>query len=283
MPRRRKQITPELARERAHWQRRRRTLFKLTAISLVVGVAVGVLNSDVFQLRTIYLDGPRRDLLVQVKPLLSGLGWMSTALCSTGDLAKLARQCSLVADVKIRRGLPHEIYMHIDPRHPAAAVSTIQNPNDYLLLDRHGLPYEAVRRQGTGNVVRLRAFPTKSLLIGQDMPQRPQELYEEVLGGIDDSGMRWRAFDFGKGASAVGYLWDGPKVKIGGLDNLRRKLAIAGWAWRDAKAKGMKLAYVDVRLPRRATIMPITHASAPAAPAHAARAAPGKSGAKATH
>ena len=86
------------------------------------------------------------------------------------------------------------------------------------------------------------------------------------MGGISDSGAKWRAVDMGKPASIVGYLKDGTKVKIGGLDNVRRKLAIAGWVWRDAKAKGMTIEYVDVRLPRRPTFMPVGGA-APDTPA----------------
>jgi cell division septal protein FtsQ len=238
------------------WARRRRVFTNLVIGSLALGLLLGLLDSEAFRLRTIYLEGPRRDLLVKVKPLLSDLGYTSTVLCRGDALADLAKQCSLVADVKVRKELPHTIEMHIEPRKPAAAVSTARNPEAYVLADRRGLPYEAVTGAATGNVPRLRAFPTKSLLVGHAMPAKAQATYAEIVGGIEDSGAKWRAVDMAKPASLVGYLIDATKVKIGGLDNVRRKLALAGWVWREAKAKGMEIEYIDVRLPRRPTFMP---------------------------
>jgi cell division septal protein FtsQ len=229
---------------------------------MVFGLALvaGICESEAFRLRTIYLDGPRREVLEDVRSLLAGMGPTSTFFCRVGVLAHAARLSPRVAEVVIRKHYPHDIEIWVEPRRPAAAVSTPQRPDCFLLADRQGLVYEPVSLVPPG-LVRLIAFPTLALQVGQPLPGRAGQLYKAVVEGSELGGLRLRQIDFRQRANVVAYTADATKIKIGGLDNLARKLAEAGWIAATARRQGLRLEYIDVRLPGRPVIKPCTSAA----------------------
>ncbi|MGD9518965.1 MAG: cell division protein FtsQ/DivIB [Armatimonadota bacterium] len=239
----------------AQVRRRTCTFNRLLLASFLGGLVLGVLESEAFRLRVIYLEGPRRDVLEDVRSMLEGLGPMSTILCRSGVLTSQARQACRVADVKLRKQIPHTIYMHIEPRVPAAALSLPDRPESCLLADRNGFVYESVEKAPAG-VIELRAFPIQSLKVGGPLEGLAAELYAQVMAGLEKGGVKIRCMDFSEPANIVAFLEDGTKAKIGGFDNLERKVALVGWICQGVKRKGLWPEYIDVRLPSQPVIMP---------------------------
>ncbi|MCX7598606.1 MAG: hypothetical protein N2512_07020 [Armatimonadetes bacterium] len=237
------------------WQRRRITAAWVAVLAAFLGLVAGLATSESFRCHVIYLEGPRRDVLAVVKNLLSDLGPVSTLWCPRGDLATRAKMCLAVEKVQVRRLSRHELQIIVVPREPAAAISAPNHPDAWMLADRTGMVYERVQRCPPG-LVRLRAFPTPTLGVGSPLPAEANAVLADVLGGIQDGGAPFTTIDFAQPANVVGFLKDGTKVKIGALDNLRRKLALAGWTWAAARNKNLQPAYVDVRIPSRPTFLP---------------------------
>jgi hypothetical protein len=180
---------------------------------------------------------------------------MSTFLCRSGVITKQARQACRVAAVSLRKRLPHEAYLYVEPRVPAAAVSSAGNPECYMLVDAAGFVYESVRDVLPG-IVRLYAFPTEYLQVGRPLEGRAAEIYQQVIKGIENGGAPLRKVDFRELANIVAFLEDGTKAKIGGLDNLERKFTIVGWILRETARRRMPVQYIDVRIPSQPVFMP---------------------------
>jgi hypothetical protein len=245
-------------RRRQVWRARRRAFLEVILLAAALGLLAGVVYSEAFRCRVIYLAGPRPDLLARVKPLLEDLGTVSTACCRRGQIAARAGMCLAVARVSIRSLSRHELEVYVEPRSPAALLSSPSQPRAWMLADRGGMVYESVRAAPPG-LVRLVALPTQALCVGHRLPADALALYGQVLDGVAQSGVPYTKVDFTHKdrASAVAYLGDGTPVKIGALDNMRRKLALAGWVWRGARNKGLAPAYVDVRVPSRPAFLPV--------------------------
>lgn len=245
------------------WRRRRRTLAQALTVAGVLGLLAGVATSEAFRCHIIYLEGPRRDVLANVKTLLSDLGPVSTAWCPRGYLANRAKMCLAVDKVEVQAVSRHELVVRVEPRRPAAAISAPGHPDAWMLADCTGMVYEAAAGCPEG-LVRLRAFPTPALGVGCLLPPEANALFAEALKGIREGGAPFVTIDFARPADAVGFLRDGTKIKIGALDNLRRKLAVAGWIWTVARNKELQPAYIDVRIPSCPTFLPRRKGSLPA-------------------
>lgn len=231
---------------------RARGLLVLTA---VLSFGAGILESEACRLRTIYLDGPRQAVLEDVKDLLEGLGPTSTVLCRRGVLIQRARQACRVRDVNLRKRLPHEVYLYIEPREPAAALSTPTRPDWYMLADSSGLVYESVGAPPS-RVVQLHAFPADCLGVGCQLGEQAAQVYADVMAGLEKGGARIRKVDFQDLANVVAFLEDGTKAKIGGMDNLERKFALLGWIADEIERQRMRAQYIDVRIPSQPAILP---------------------------
>lgn len=232
------------------WQAR--LLFLASALG---GVLVGIMESEAFRCRRIYVCGYERQVLEDVKYLLSGLGPTSTVLCRSGLLASLARQSPRVASVRVRKKLPQQIFIYVSPRKPAAAIIAAGDRGGwYMLADREGLVYDAVRQAPAG-VVQLWAFPATRLHIRETLDRDALAIYTAVVRGIGKGQAPVRKVDFSNLVDIVAFLEDGTKAKIGGLDNLERKFALVGWIWQELKRRGRRAVYVDVRIPSNPTVM----------------------------
>lgn len=252
-----------LEQRRLAWQRRRRTLAQVLTAAGVLGLLAGVATSEAFRCHVIYVEGPRRDVLANVKTLLSDLGPVSTAWCPRGYLADRAKMCLAVDKVEVRVLSRHELLVQVQPRKPAAAISAPGHPDAWMLADRTGMVYEAVTRCPEG-LLRLQAFPTPALGVGCPLPSEANALFAEVLKGVEEGGAPFVSIVFAQPAETVGFLRDGTKIKIGALDNLRRKIALVGWIWTAARNKGLQPAYIDVRIPSRPTLLPRRKGNSPA-------------------
>jgi len=263
-----------LDQRRLLWRRRRGILAWVVTMAGLLGLLAGVATSEAFRCHVIYLEGPRRDVLANVKTLLSDLGPVSTVCCPRGRLAARAKMCLAVDRVHIRAISRHELRVMVEPRWPAAALSAPGHPNAWMLADHVGMVYEAVSQCPEG-IVRLRAFPTPALGVGSTLPAEANALFADVIGGMREGGAPFVVIDFSQPANVVGFLQDGTKIKIGGLDNLRRKLALAGWVWTAARNKELPAAYIDVRIPSRPTFLPRQSDQSPSAAREATAQRPG--------
>ncbi len=234
----------------------------LLVLTVVLSFAAGILESEVFRVHSIYLEGPRRAVLEDVRDLLQGLGPTSTALCPCGAVTQRARQACRVRDVNLRRRLPHEIYLYVEPREPAAALSTPTRPDWYMLADSSGMVYESVGGPPS-RVVQFHAFPADFLGVGFELQEQAAVVYADVMAGLEKGGARIRKVDFQDPANIVAFLEDGTKAKIGGMDNLERKFALLGWIAEEIERKGMRAQYIDVRIPSQPAVLP-REAMAPA-------------------
>lgn len=237
------------------WRRRRIAAAWVAALSAFLGLLAGLASSESFRCHVIYLEGPRHDVLAVVQNLLTDFGPVSTLWCPRFDLAKRAQMCLAVEKVEVRRLSRHELQMIVVPREPAAAISVPDHPDAWMLADHTGLVYEAAARCPS-DLVRLRAFPTPALAVGHLLPPEASAMFADVLAGIRDGGAPFVTIDFAQAANIVGFLRDGTKIRIGASDNLRRKLALAGWIWAAARNKNLYPAYIDVRIPSRPTFLP---------------------------
>ncbi len=148
-----------------------------------------------------------------------------------------------IRDVRVNRRFPNTVLIQVWEREPIAFVE--QN-GLFFLLDREGLVYAACGERPTG-AVEFRLSPAPVLYVGKRLEEPENREVLEVLTKMP----RLAAMAERVGREERGVYLDcgGVRVIVGDSGDFQRKESIALGSLKAATAKGIRLDYVDVRLP----------------------------------
>ncbi len=242
--------------------RRRRATFvgagllAMAVVSFLLGLSV----SDAVRLRQVVVYSPDLGLAQEVAQAIELPAGTGTFWLRLSPIRRDVLTCSRVGAVKVERQLPHGVLVRVAPRKPAFAIVA---EGGVIVADREGV---LLFRSSTPppSIPVVTAPSTRSLVVGR---RCSRDLVEEVVQCLDGAteaalGTAFRLdmstrYDYKLRTPA------GLEVKLGGPDNLKRKVLVAAVIEQHLRRRQAKAAYIDVRIPERTpTWMPLEAAGA---------------------
>lgn len=217
-----------------------------SVVIVLVGACLGFTCSAFFAVRWVDVRAPDRSLAQEVAGLIHLNRPLNCLWSPVGKVAAQVRQCRRVKAVTIIRALPDRWEVHVTPRPPAFALET---EGKYLLVDNEGVLLYRTGRPIPGLPVVRGLDVGKSALGGQLSPYC-LEMIHSCISGAQQAGM------------GLGFVLDittpfeytlrtpaGTELRLGGADNLARKIIIGATVERHVLKRNLKPEFVDVRLP----------------------------------
>jgi hypothetical protein len=234
------------------WRSVGRTLVP-AALLVMASAALGVLHSDYFGVRQVIVSSPDPSVAEEVRAQLSLLPHPNTVFYPLSRLEVQAMSCPRVLRVDISRDLPSRIVVVVTERKPRFAL---RGDRDYVMVDADGvLLFHTTRPSVTYPRVegaQVGAGPTGGRL-SPDSVRCVLECEEGARkGGLGLS------FTLNLGTRYDLHLvtTSGTDIRLGGPDNLVRKVIAAAAIERHALGRKMPPQYVDVRVPGQETWKP---------------------------
>lgn len=221
----------------------------LPALLVVVAPAtVGFLLSDYFTLREVVVRADSPSLAEEVASLLEVPEQANTVVFPLQELVGQAERAPRVLRVRASRDLPSRILLRIEERQPSFALRDEQG---FVMVDEEGVLLFRTGKPG----------PETPVIAGIVSGERAlgARLSPECLGAVLDCMAGART-----GGVGLSFALDletpydyrlvtpsGTLVKLGGPDNLARKVIAAGAIERHLEKRGARAAYIDVRVAGR--------------------------------
>ncbi len=218
------------------------------AIFVAVTATAGFLSSDYFRLREVFVKAPDTGLADEVAGALQVPAGANTIFLSESRLASQAKACPRVLDAEVDRDLPGTVTLRIEQREPVFALKA---PNGYVLVDREGVLILHTARPGP-EYPRVHDNNERDRVIGGHLNP---DCLKTVLACIEGARQGDMDLDFDLHLEErFDYRLvpgSGVTVKMGGPDNLARKVILAGAIDRHLRERNLRAEYIDVRLPDR--------------------------------
>jgi len=240
-----------------HRPERRPTAGRIAAALavLLLGMAVlGITLSDALRLTDVVVYCDDFGLAQEVCRAVRVPEGVSTFWYPLAGVRRDALTCSRVRTARVERSLPNRLIVRVAPRKPAFALETAQG---VVVADPEGVLLFHSATPGAG-LPRVSAAP-QSLAVGQRWNPGAVTIVRQCMDGAKAGGLgmgfhldiRTR-FDYSLITPR------GVKVKLGGGDNLKRKVMVAALVERHLRSRRERVAYIDVRVPQRDPVwMPV--------------------------
>jgi cell division septal protein FtsQ len=230
-------------------------LFALVLATFVVGGSafVGWLKSEYFQLREVVVTSADPSVAEEVRSQLTLLPNPNTMFYPLGQLEAQAMRCPRVLRVDISRELPNRIVMAIVERQPRLAL---RGDRDYILVDAEGvLLFHTSRPPVT--LPRVEGAQVGTASTGGRLSAEAVRCALECEEGARKGGM---GLSFTLNLRTRYDLRlrtpSGTDVRLGGPDNLVRKVIAAAAIERHVLQRHLWAEYIDVRVPGQETWKP---------------------------
>lgn len=228
----------------AHLVRRQvRRLLLPSAALVILSAAAGFMNSDALALRQVRVCSTDRALEQEVCELLKAPAQANTLFFSTRALARQAAACPRVKSVRVDRALPHAIVVHVEPRRPAFALASAEK---HVLVDSEGVLLFNTHAPGPG-FPRVSDRSALSRTLGGKLNDQCLATVLACMEGARQAGMPMNfTLDL---KTAYDYRMVTPgrtRVRLGGPDNMVRKVIIAASIDKHLRKLGKRAEYIDV-------------------------------------
>ncbi len=211
------------------------------AASFSYGLAV----SPYFAIRDVQIRAPDSAL---AKLALAGTevpSGASTLLYPVQRIAEQLEDCPEIKQASVERALPGRLVVHIERRHPIAAIKT---DKQWALVDEEGICV-ATTTALPGSLIHFYGLANDPLEPGEQLNGGELKLLSETLEGLKDcSATEGLVMDFTDRHLVQLYSPTGVLGKLGSPDNLRRKIMMFLAIMQQIEEKGRRAAYIDVRI-----------------------------------
>ena len=246
------------AAERAEAMRARRrwvwTGISLVVFSASVGLAVGVLGSPLFEVRTVLVESPDESLAAEAaeraENLRFGTVWLPPMREIEGRIGGLPRAKA----VRVGRELPSTLTIVVEPRIPVAVV---REENRWMVVDEEGICLHWTGRAPEG-LPRVRIEDPSGLSVGANLSAADVEMMNAVRAGLQETGLLANAdIDLSYPVRIEVLTANGVLGKLGNSELLYEKSLLFGKLLHSLEEKGDPPLYIDLRVPSRPTFRPL--------------------------
>lgn len=227
---------------------------RLAALCLVAAGAAygGVLgwNSPALELRRVEVAGNERvakEALVETSRLERGMHLLNI---STEKVASRVESIPWVETARVERIIPSRVRITVKERTPAAQVIT---PASVLVADGDGVILEVAL--SSWELPKLADVPTENTEPGNSITAPQYRHALEILGSLDpELGARVVLTRAPSVDGITLQLDDGVNVLFGAAEAIREKNHALRALLADAAARGIAVATIDIRVPRRPAV-----------------------------
>ncbi len=221
----------------------------LLLVSALVGLALGVLGSDLFAIRDVQVVCANPSLQAEAAERAEGLSFGTIWLPPTRAVERHIGGLPRARSVAIGRDLPTTLTIVVEPRVPSAVVAAEER---YMAIDDEG-----VCLHWTGAAEDLPTVHLENpavLEVGGTLPERDVAWLRATLGGLSESGLSAGAsIDLSHPLRISVFTADGVLGKLGNDELLYEKTLLFAELLDGLREQGRAPLYIDLRVPSRPT------------------------------
>ncbi len=217
-------------------------------MTVAVSFAYGLAVSPYFAVRDVQIRAPDSAL---AKLALAGTNvpsGASTLLYPVQRIAEQLENCPEIKKVAVERDLPGRLVVHIQRRHPVAAIRTDE---EWALVDEEGICTTTTNAL-PDSLIHFYGLADNPIEPGQQLNGSELRLLSETLAGLENySTTEGLVMDFANRYLIQIHSPSGVLGKLGSPDNLKRKIIMFVAIMQQLEEKGHRPAYIDVRIMER--------------------------------
>lgn len=214
-------------------------------VAPLVALLIGLAMSPAVRVNRLTVVAPTTSLGQEVGRQLKVPQDASGLFYPLNRITEQARQCYRVKDVSAERVSPHEIVVTVTAR---TAFAALDDGDGFTIISRDGVCL--YRKSEAGKLPVLRVKSAARLPLGTNLPAEQLQWIGELLAGAAKVNLQGglRA-DLRQPLHIVAKTADGLTVVLGNVNNLTRKMTIAGRTAEQLRGEGKSPASIDVSVP----------------------------------
>lgn len=218
---------------------------RLVGLSIVLGFAYGLAASPYFVVQEVHIKAPDGALAQQALARFTVPRHASVLLYPIQRIATAIEDCPQIKRVAVNRDLPSRLIVRIWRRYPVAAVET---DRAWALVGEEGICVGNSPRRPS-SLIRCYGLCNEPIAPGQRLSQPQFALLSETLAALDGKSLtQGLVMDFTDPHLIQIHSPSGVLGKLGGPDNLKRKILMFIAIMQQLQEKGERPAYIDVRI-----------------------------------
>lgn len=226
----------------------------VVAAAAVVGFILGVLGSDMFAIRTVYVLCENPSLQEEAAERARQLHFSSIWLPPTRAIERRIGGLPRARAVTIDRELPSTLVIKVEPRRPAAVVVADER---YMAIDEEGMCLHWTGSPSS-TLPTIHLDAPWSLRVGRMLPKDDVKRIQELLRALVPEGLAAGAsIDLTNPFRISIFTADGVLGKLGSDDLLYEKALLFGELLEALRKEGREPLYIDLRVPSRPTYRPV--------------------------
>jgi cell division protein FtsQ len=232
---------------------RKPLLVVLGFAALAAGAYAAALETSMFAVRTLDVVGGSPRVQEELRTALAPELGRSLLRVDSAEIARRVAPLADVIDVTYDRRFPHTLHVRVQAERPVLLLR--RGKTDTWLVSARGRVMRQLRTAKLSSLPRVWVPTSTGVTVGETLAPKNGGLAAAALAplapGTFPTPVR---FVREAGADLTLVLSSGLEVRLGGLGDLRLKLAIAHRILRVVKADSASTGYIDVSVPERPVI-----------------------------
>jgi cell division protein FtsQ len=222
------------------------------AVALAVGVYAAALETSVFSVRNIVIVGGTPRVQSELRKALAPEEGRSLLRIGSGEVDRRVAAIPDLVGVSYDRQFPHTLRVRVTAERPVLLVR--RGANTWLVSAR-GRVMQQLRTPRLSSLPRIWVPKGTSISVGETLPRANGGLAAAALAPLTRGTFPSRVrFVRASEAELTLVLHSGLEVRLGGIGDLRLKLAIARRILHAVGAGASTAGYLDVSVPERPVI-----------------------------
>jgi cell division protein FtsQ len=254
-------VRPAAHRERADRPRslptylpsRKSLLVALGIVVLAVGAYAAALETSMFAVRTLDIVGGSPRAQEELRTALAPELGRSLLRVDSAEIARRVAPLPDVIDVSYDRRFPHTLHIRVRAERPVMLLR--RGKTDTWLVSARGRVMRQLRTAKLSSLPRVWVPTSTSVTVGETLAPKAGGLAAAALAPLERGTFPTPVrFVREQGTDLTFILGSGLEIRLGGLGDLRLKLAISRRILQTVKADSSSTGYLDVSVPERPVI-----------------------------
>ena len=237
----------------AYLPSRKSLLVAFGVVALAASAYAAALETSMFAVRTLDIVGGSPRVQEELRTALAPELGRSLLRIDSGEIARRVAPLPDVVDVTYDRRFPHTLHVRVQAERPVLLLR--RGKTDTWLVSARGRVMRRLRTAKLSSLPRVWVPTSTSVTVGETLAPKNGGLAAAALAplarGTFPTPVR---FVRERGTDLTFVLGSGLEVRLGGLGDLRLKLAISRRILQTVKADSSSTGYLDVSVPERPVI-----------------------------
>ena len=232
---------------------RKSVLVALAIAALAAGAYAAALETSIFAVRELDIVGGSPRVQDELRTALAPELGRSLVRVNAADIARRVAPLPDVIDVTYDRRFPHTLRVRVQAERPVLLLR--RGKADTWLVSARGRVMRQLRTANLSSLPRVWVPTSTSVTVGETLAPKSGGLAAAALAPLGAGTFPTRVRSVREtGSELTLVLRSGLEIRLGGLGDLRLKLAIARRILHAVKADASSTGYLDVSVPERPVI-----------------------------